>query len=367
MSGSDPVAVLKGKRLLFIGHDAIGSTGTASKYYYPLTAASLGAEVGVIGDWRGEAPSLSNGVHVFDVSIEGGARRRAKEVRRIVEAFRPDIVHVYFHRGFGWYRYLCRDLNARWVVDVRGPLLSSGVRRQVSRLLNRIERTGYDAVAGHSVGSVATVFGDEVSRSASVTRIGVEVERFRMTMAPQDSQFRMVYIGGIDRRRQLETMVRAFASASKRMPMTLDLIGDGDGVDALKDLAHREGVTGLRFLGSCRHAEVPEKLCRYHGAVSFIGPRVYDSGPPLKTLEYFASGLPVVASDTAGNRMLMEDGVEGIYDKEGTVESLSDAMVALSQTDVQALSSNARQRAETFSWQRVVSNDLPELYARLYS
>ncbi|PAV24993.1 glycosyltransferase involved in cell wall biosynthesis [Tamilnaduibacter salinus] len=365
MSGSKPPFAFDGIRILFIGHDPIGTTGTASKYFYPVIAAQLGAKVAVVGDWSGAAPQMPWGIRVFDVSMAGGGRCRAKKVREVVRNFCPDVVHVFFHRGFGWYRYHCGDLGAKWVVDVRGPLLATGLRRSVSRLLNNCERLGYDATAGHSIGSVDTVFGKWVAKSACHTRIGVDVKQFAQRSHLTSGPFRFVYVGGIDRRRQLETMLRAFALASKKMNLTLDLIGDGDDTEALMDLVSREGINGVRFLGRFPHSKIAEMLAVYDGALSYIGPSVYDSGPPLKTLEYFAAGLPVVASDTRGNRMLMSAGVEGVFDPEGTTESLSDAMVQLAGSDIQVLSGNARRKAEASSWQQVVPVDLSNLYSRI--
>lgn len=365
MNGSDCNFNFNNKKLLFISHDAVGAPGTASKYYYPAIATSLGAQVAVVGNWPGDKPILPRGIKVFDLSASANLIERAREIRKIVNTFRPDIVHVFFHRGVGLYRRYCSDFDAKWIVDVRGPLLVTGLRRCISRLLNSFDCFGYDAIAGHSTGSVETVFGIASARHMQLTRIGVDVKQFEYSPHRTVSPFRMVYVGNLDKRRELKKMLKAFALASKLCAVELYLIGEGDAVCDLKDFVDAENLSGVRFLGYFPHNEVAGVLSQFDGAVSYIGPKVYDPAPPLKTLEYFACGLPVVASNTTGNRMLMESGVEGIIDDGDTVESLSKAMVKLVHSDIEILSKNARKRAEEYDWKGIVANDLTNLYSRV--
>jgi glycosyltransferase involved in cell wall biosynthesis len=90
---------------------------------------------------------------------------------------------------------------------------------------------------------------------------------------------------------------------------------------------------------------------------------IYDIQPPLKTLEYLASGLPIVATDTVANQIFIKDGINGILvsdDEAGLLEGidrlLSDEKLRSS------LSSNAKISASSFDWELSVRNSLEPAY-----
>jgi glycosyltransferase involved in cell wall biosynthesis len=82
-----------------------------------------------------------------------------------------------------------------------------------------------------------------------------------------------------------------------------------------------------------------------------------------KTLQYMGAGLPVVVFDTENNREYLGDA--GMYAKEYTKESLASAIGMLVESPWmrQKRGTEARQRAEQFSWEHTAAV-AEELYAK---
>ncbi len=128
----------------------------------------------------------------------------------------------------------------------------------------------------------------------------------------------VVYLGTLDRTRQIETLFQMLALVKHQIPnILLVLVGDTEDTshrDWLKLQAAVAGVTddvlwtgwlpseqGLRYV---RAAEI---------GLSPI-PRGYllDMGSPTKAIEYMALGLPVVANDNPDQAMALEESGAGI-------------------------------------------------------
>jgi phosphatidylinositol alpha-mannosyltransferase len=76
--------------------------------------------------------------------------------------------------------------------------------------------------------------------------------------------------------------------------------------------------------------------------------------------EAFAAGTPVVASDIAGYRDVVRDGVDGILHQRGNATELAEALMELYEEPERRLemANAARQRAERFAWPRVAEEVL---------
>jgi glycosyltransferase involved in cell wall biosynthesis len=98
-----------------------------------------------------------------------------------------------------------------------------------------------------------------------------------------------------------------WSAMPRRDTATLLIVGDGPLRPELEREAAECGLDrSVRFLGS--HADV---TTFYRIADVFVLPSVTE-GLSNALLEAMAAGLPVVASDVAGNREVIEDGVNGV-------------------------------------------------------
>lgn len=362
MNGSD--LPYKGKTIIFFTHDSPGyDLGTASKYYYPIIASKLGANVCVVGDFYNE-DKFPRCIKTYSVS-KLNAISRIFLCCKLINKYRPSYIHVYFHRWCFIYGLVAILKKGKALVDVRGPLQSKGFKRFFSRLINLFELRFFDLVAGHSFKSIETVFGIGASHDAVFTSIGVNNNACPLKRMDQ-AEYRFVYIGSIDRRRNLDALIKAFISIKDDKRIYLDVIGDGDALAELKEIVADSGASNINFIGSVKHEAVSPRLVEYFSGISFINSGVLDSGPPLKTLEYFSAGLPVLASDTYGNRMLVDEFENGIFIKKnnelGIIESVYE-LIDYSEYD--SMSSNSYRKSILFLWDAVVMRGLDEIFEKL--
>ena len=98
-------------------------------------------------------------------------------------------------------------------------------------------------------------------------------------------------------------------------------------------------------------------------------PSKYGEGVPKVLLEAAAAGRPVVATDTAGCREVVEDGVEGLLVPAGNSGALAEALLRLIEASGvrHTMGQAARSRAEAnFSIGLTVQSTI-DVYGRLWS
>ena len=122
----------------------------------------------------------------------------------------------------------------------------------------------------------------------------------------------IAYLGSLDRARQLDVLVDAFALVLPRHPAaTLLLIGTApraEDVAWLHSHAARLGLIGqVQFAGAMPMQQAWQLLLEATVCVSPVPPgALHDVSSPTKVVEYLALGLPVVANDIPDQRDLLQ-------------------------------------------------------------
>jgi len=171
----------------------------------------------------------------------------------------------------------------------------------------------------------------------------------------------LLYLGGFDQRKNVYTVLRAFALLSnKQRQAKLVIAGKLPGRDSplfpdprhlVRELELEESVI---FTGWVAEEDKPALLS---GAAAFVFPSLYE-GFGLPALEAMACGIPVVASNRSSLPEVVGEG--GILVEPTDVEALAEAMEVLLADD--ALRAELRQRAlaqaAKFSWKQTALETL---------
>ncbi len=120
----------------------------------------------------------------------------------------------------------------------------------------------------------------------------------------------IVYVGGVNPERDLETLVRAVACLDEPERPALVIVGHGEESyrECLREQARRHGLQNC-IVGP----RVPYGDAFSYMLLSEVGPITYESNPltelamPTKALEYVAAGKPLVMADLKGIRSLFGD------------------------------------------------------------
>ena len=119
----------------------------------------------------------------------------------------------------------------------------------------------------------------------------------------------LLMVGTLSSSKDHETLLGAFELLSRERPLELWLVGDG-----LLRTHLEKRATELRILPKVKFfGNLPEReVARLLGAAGVFTFCSKGEGAPLALLEAMAAGCPVVASDVAGIRGLVEDEVNGL-------------------------------------------------------
>jgi glycosyltransferase involved in cell wall biosynthesis len=324
-------------------------------------------------------------VHAHRIALGTGRPSRRQYLRfmqkalALLDPIAPDIVHVYFRRGCFALANRGRKAHphTRFVLDVRSSNLTRGVRKEISRTLNDLEAQFFDAVCALDEAIWPNTFRCVKPSSITYLPLGVDVDQFtprkssavRAQYGIEDDHRVLLHTGAVNPRRRLSVLVRAFAIVKHQFPRTwLMFVGRGSDVDHLQALSRQLDVAdGVIFTGYVDYQDVPRYVNAADIGMAYvpITPE-YDPQPPTKTLEYLACGLPVVATDTAGNRRYITHGWNGLLCKD-SAEDLAKAMITvLSNAQIRkTISRNARESVASETWQALAENKLIPLYRKL--
>ncbi len=169
---------------------------------------------------------------------------------------------------------------------------------------------------------------------------------------------RLLCIGQAVERKGLPVLLCAFEALREHVPATLTLVGAGPEEIAPLLLDDR----GVRALGKVSEERKAAELAH---ADMLCAPSLGGESFGMVLTEAFAAGTPVVASDIAGYRDVVRDGIDGVLTPRGDARVLAETLrrIALEPQRRAEMALAARERAERFAWPRVAAEVL-EVYER---
>jgi phosphatidylinositol alpha-mannosyltransferase len=171
--------------------------------------------------------------------------------------------------------------------------------------------------------------------------------------APDGEPLRIAFVGQSVERKGLPVLLRAFEALREHLPVTLQVVGVTP--DELAPLMLDD--TGVTALGKCSDAD---KLAVLEQADVLCAPSLGGESFGMVLTEAFAAGTPVVASDIAGYRDVVCDGVDGLLFPRGDATALAETLrdLALDPPRRAALARAARACAEGYAWPTVAGEVL---------
>lgn len=288
---------------------------------------------------------------VAPISFSPGSWRR---IRSAMRSFDPDVLHTH--------EPLTPSTSMLAVLAATGPVVAtfhahldrSRLMELARPVLRQVDRRIDVAIA---VSAAAASFVEQVVPGpVEIVPNGVDVSAFAHPGSAAQGLppgRRILWVNRLDPQKGFEVMLRAFeVVAGQVMDVSLLVAGDGRDRVALRSFSQEVRRRVVR-LGSVPHAELP----RYHAAADvFASPALGQESFGIVLVEAMAAGLPVVASDIAGYREVVRDGVEGLLVPPNDPLALADAIrrVLADPELASALAAAGRARAEVFSWDAVL-------------
>ena len=137
--------------------------------------------------------------------------------------------------------------------------------------------------------------------------------------AAPGEQLKIAFVGQSVERKGLPVLLRAFEALREHIPCELTLIGPSK-----PELEHMLlDETGVRALGKVDEAVKRDELER---ADVLCAPSLGGESFGMVLTEAFAAGTPVIASDIAGYRDVVRDGVDGVLIPRGDAQALAETL-----------------------------------------
>jgi glycosyltransferase involved in cell wall biosynthesis len=280
-------------------------------------------------------------------------RHNQRELRRALDSFRPDVVSVWNmgamslgllttleQQGVPIVFTVCDDwlcygpnLDAWMRLFPKRPI-AGRVLSTVARVPTRLPR----------LANAAFCFCSDFTRryahahawpglsieTEAVVYLGIDRTDFPPTpLQPREWRGRLLYVGRIDDRKGIETLIRALALLPADSSLAIVGRGADDYVESLRALADACGVGGRVRFGAVDRSELRET---YAGADVCVFPSEWDEPFGLVPIEAMACGTPVIATGTGGSAEFLHDGGNCLRYPPGDVDALADAVRRLAES-----------------------------------
>jgi len=137
----------------------------------------------------------------------------------------------------------------------------------------------------------------------------------------------ILFVGNLIKRKGVDTLIESIRIVHKQFPNLLVLIvGHGEERDKLELLTNTYGLThNVKFLGAVQEDALADF---YNSADAFILPSTSE-GHSVALLEAMASGLSIIASNIDGNKVSVEDGVNGFFFEPSNIKDLAEKLTVM--------------------------------------
>jgi glycosyltransferase involved in cell wall biosynthesis len=375
-------AFLTGKRLLFLVN--VDWFFLSHRLPLALAAKEHGADVVVAAADTGRGPAIeAAGLRFLPVRMSRQGRNPLGEARamvavaRLLRRERPDLVHQVAVKPV-LYGSLVGSVVARGTprINAISGLGFSFSEDQRARRIRRLVRALYRIAL--RAGTSITIFQNQTdldafvasglverARTVLIRGSGVDLARFQPSPLPAAPVVilasRMLWEKGV------HEFITAAAIVRERLPeVRFVLVGGPDdgnptAIDS-EQLRQWQDGGGIEWWG--HRSDMPEVLSM---ATIVALPTFYPEGVPKVLLEAAASARPIVASDIAGCREVVKDGVNGLLVPPRDPAALADAIIALLKDPALCVKfgQSGRSIAERYFGEELVVEQTLEIYRRL--
>lgn len=294
-----------------------------------------------------------SGPHLYRSGLDQFVAQASGALEELAREVRPALIHAASNHANALPALIAaRRVGVPFVYEVRGLWEITAATRNIDWEQTEryaLERDLEALVASNAdlVFTLTQGLADElVQRGVSRERIvllpnSVDSGRFaprekdlgaRLRFGVSEAAFTLVYAGSLLHYEGLDDLVRAVAQLQgEGREVALVLAGDGEAKDSLKQLAQELGVTEqVKLVGRVAPDEVPALWSIADAAAFPRKPfRVCELVSPLKPLEPMAMQIPVVASDVAALKEMLQHGVTGLIHRAGDANALAEQLRTL--------------------------------------
>ncbi|WP_349897913.1 glycosyltransferase [Parafrigoribacterium soli] len=287
--------------------------------------------------------------------------RSQAHAARLLDAIKPDVVHIQSHIVVG--RGLARQAAKRGIRIIatnhfmpenmiEHTLLPKFLRRKAIQIAwNDAAKTFAfcEAVTSPSRKAADFLEAETNVRDVHAISCGIDASLYTPSLEKR-TENRVVFVGRVTGEKHLDVLLKAMAALDPSLDAKLDIVGGGDLMNQLKQLAKDLGIAErVNFLGYVSDEQLRATLTR---ASVFAMPSIAEL-QSIATMEAMASALPVVAANAMALPHLVHDGENGYLFEPGRVSDLAAKL-----TDVLTASDEDYKRMQKWSLKYIEAHDI---------
>ncbi len=200
---------------------------------------------------------------------------------------------------------------------------------------------------------------------------GIDLARFGSPDIPpiakyNDGRPNILFVGRMEKRKGFRHLIRAYPYIKSAVPnarlLVVGAFSDEEKAPFVR-YARTHHLRSIHWIGYVSREDLPRY---YRTATVFCAPSTGFESFGIVLLEAMAAGLPMVASDIAGYRLVLSDRVEGCLVEPENARAIADATIELLRDPAQraAMAARGRATAAQYDW-RIIAERVLEYYGEL--
>lgn len=296
-----------------------------------------------------------------------------RETLRIVEEFKPTIIHVHHLLVNAWVADFIRGVyGIKYVVTSHGSCIYvvKQDRRYFRKTREALRAADVITVVSSDVrGKLLRMFDPSLSRKTRTIAGAVQYDQFPKTI-PLATKYELIKKYNIDEGKVVlftgrlinEKGVEYLVKAASRINGQVVIAGDGSQKKYLEELIKKTNLKNVKLVGYIDHATL---VNFYYLAEVFVSPAVWDDPMPLTVIEAMAAKLPVVVTRRGGIAKAVKDGGSGFFVKARNATDIAEKVNMLLADKKLRMKMGEQARAvvlRKFTWKEIAKK-----FATIYS
>lgn len=291
------------------------------------------------------------------------------EIRKAVDEFQPDIIHVHHLMPLTWIaRFIKIAYGDNYIVTAHGSELPTLEKDKRYPYLTAEALSKAVRIVPNSFWTkewMNQIFGTQFNKKTRIIPGGVNLTRFPEHMDTRDinKKFKLqekrlvLFSGKLTKYKGVKYLIQA----AKNIDALIGITGDGPERKNLEKLVKDMNLTKVKFFGYINNGDL---IKLYYRADVCVVPSVWDEPLGLVVLEAMAASTPVVVTRKGGIPLMVKDGYNGLFVRPRNPKEISNKVNYLLRNDEIRIKMGKRARQtveEKFTWEKIAGK-----YERMY-
>ncbi len=242
--------------------------------------------------------------------------------RKLLKEVEPDVVFSYTIKPNIYGAMVCKELKIPCVANITGlgtALENESIVQKILILLYRYAFTEIQSVFFQNKENMCFFEKHRIAvgKHKLLPGSGVNLSRFAPIAYPQDAKVEFAFISRIMKEKGIDQYLAAAKSIRKRYHDTVFHVCGFCEQDYEKQLSELSGMGVIIYHGMVRDVQTV-----FENIHCVVHPTYYPEGMSNVLLEASASARPIITTDRAGCREIIDDGINGFICKQQDSEDL---------------------------------------------